>query len=281
MPPGSRDGKGERQERQERQPAPSAIGQTTQQPGQDQDVPPSGKDSGHGKGSLVGIWTGLQHYRKLFLAAATAIIVLYLIVTFIMIKTVYSYRIYVVGYAGIFPVRYGIFIVGIMIGALYLICRILEVKKYQSSVQWGTEIVRCIFAGYLGGLLYTVATPECAWESFSFWFTEGGRQLRYGEWKGLISLRLFEWLSMAPGQSLISDLLLFGPLGFFLSFTAKGSSKYKALLTVGLLPIAIGFIQLLFWHFFAVDTLPIIYIGILTGYLAAVGVKALAYLLKK
>ena len=173
----------------------------------------------------------------------------------------------------------------LLVGAGYAVYRWLKIKRQKLSVSWFSEIMRWLFVCYLTGLVNLVLVPGNLWGSIWYSLRVGAAEIEFDQpFSGgfnlvptvvkclMGELTLGNWVK----EMLVGNLLMFLPMGFFLPFVSERVDRRTIWKLAVILPIAIEIIQLVIGRSFDVDDLLLNFAGIVTGYFAAVGVKALA-----
>ena len=171
-----------------------------------------------------------------------------------------------------------------LVGVIYAIYRCIRIKKQKISVKWSTEILRWLFVCYLTGLINLTLVPRNFWSNIwaliyigysgsqielfngSFNFTPVIFKIIAGE------LSFGSWVK----TMLTGNLLMFVPMGVFLPLISAKINAKSILKIAIMAPVVIEIIQPIMGRSFDVDDLILNFIGIIAGYLIAVGIKNLS-----
>lgn len=173
----------------------------------------------------------------------------------------------------------------LLVGAGYAVYRYRKIKRQKLSVSWFSEIMRWLFVCYLTGLVNLVLVPGNLWGSIWYSLRVGAAEIEFDlPFSGGVNLMptvvkcLMGELTVGSWvrEMLAGNLLMFLPMGFFLPFVSERIDRRGILKLAVLIPVVIEVIQLVIGRSFDVDDLLLNFVGILLGYYAAVGVKALA-----
>jgi len=179
--------------------------------------------------------------------------------------------------------------VTILVGIIYAVYRYFKIKKQRIPVSLGSEIVRWLFVCYLTGLCYLLFAPRTV-------FTELYRYILFGyvDWGAAGSLAdslhfftfefnlvptVFLWLNgeITIGSwvksMLIGNLLMFIPMGIFLSLIFKKINNRNIFKIAILIPVVVEIVQPVVGRSFDVDDIIMNFLGILIGYFMCLGVK--------
>lgn len=170
-----------------------------------------------------------------------------------------------------------------LVGVIYAIYRYIRIKKEKISVKWGAEILRWLFVCYLTGLINLTLVPRNLWSNIwaliyigysgseielfngSFNFTPIIFKIIAGE------LSFGSWVK----TMLTGNLLMMVPMGVFLPLISAKINAKSILKIAIMVPVVIEIIQPIMGRSFDVDDLILNFIGIIVGYLIAVGIKTL------
>lgn len=171
----------------------------------------------------------------------------------------------------------------VILGASYIILRIIYLKKKQIPIKWGLEIIRTLFVCYLTGLINLVLVPRnlwsCIWADIfigysgseiglfdgSFNFTPIVFKIISGE------VTLGSWVK----TMLAGNLLMFIPMGFFIPLVTNKVDFKKILKVAVVIPIIIEVIQPIVGRSFDIDDIILNFAGIMMGYLCVACIKIL------
>lgn len=140
------------------------------------------------------------------------------------------------------------------VGIVYLIIRVVIVKRNKLKVEWLKEIKKLLFTCYLTGLISLVVLPANFWLSFF----DG---LLLGRWDEMLPIFSFGGFNLVPSlikalsgeltigswvkTMLIGNIAMFLPLGFFLPFVTERVNRKN----IFVVAIAVPFIvELLQWY---------------------------------
>lgn len=166
-----------------------------------------------------------------------------------------------------------------LVGIIYAVYRCIRIKKDNMSAAWRTEIMRWLFVCYLTGLINLVLVPENFWSNIWFYFRNGyGTGNDLGWFVGSINLvpTLIKYikgevlLGSWVRQMIVGNILMFIPMGFFLTFVStkiNGRSIWKYAIVI---PVIVEVIQPTAGRSFDIDDLICNIIGILVGFCIAV-----------
>ena len=173
----------------------------------------------------------------------------------------------------------------LLVGAGYAIYRYSKIKRQKLSVSRFSEVMRWLFVCYLTGLVNLVLVPSNLWGSIWYSLRVGAIEIEFDQpFSGgfnlvptlikclMGELTLGSWVK----EMLAGNLLMFLPMGFFLPFVSSRLDRRGILKLAVIVPIAIEIVQLIIGRSFDIDDLLLNFAGIVIGYYAAVGVKALA-----
>lgn len=162
-----------------------------------------------------------------------------------------------------------------IVGIIYVIIRVVHVKRDMLKVEWLKEIVKLLFACYLTGLISLVVLPANFWLSFfdgvflGWWeelspiFSFGGFNLVPSLIKALSGeLTIGSWVK----TMLIGNIVMFLPLGFFLPFVTERVNRKNIFAVSIAVPFVAELLQIVFGRSFDVDDLICNFIGIVVGF---------------
>ena len=168
----------------------------------------------------------------------------------------------------------------IIVGIIYVIYRIIKIKKNKSLVNYFDEIVKFIFVCYLTGLINLVLVPSNLWSHFWFYIKTG---YPTGDSLGLFSgsfnfvPSLYKYLiksELSIGtwvrDMLIGNMLMFIPMGILLPLVFKKTNKKNIFIISILITLSIEILQPIIGRSFDIDDIIMNFIGIIIGYLIVV-----------
>ena len=161
-----------------------------------------------------------------------------------------------------------------VIGIIYVIIRVVIIKRNKLRVEWLQEIMKLLFVCYLTGLISLVILPANFWLSFfdgvflCWWeemlpiFSFGGFNLVPSFIKVLSDeLTIGSWVK----TMLIGNVAMFLPLGFFLPFVTERVNRKNIFVVSIAVPLAVELLQIIFGRSFDIDDLICNFIGIIVG----------------
>ena len=170
----------------------------------------------------------------------------------------------------------------VVAGIVYIIFRIVFLKRKKCHIAWLSELMRLLFVCYLTGLCSLVILPANFWLHFfdgiffGWWeYMEGF--FRLGE-VNLIPTAVkyvsgeFILGSWVKGM-IVGNIVMFLPLGFFLPFITEKRSRKSVFAIAIIVPIIVELLQLIVGRSFDVDDLICNFLGILIGFFIADGIK--------
>ena len=117
-----------------------------------------------------------------------------------------------------------------LVGVIYLVIRLIHLKKKECHIKWLSEILRLIFVCYLTGLISLIVLPANFWlyvydGLFLGWWDELGQIFHLGDLNLIPSvvkclngeLSIGSWVK----TMLIGNIAMFIPLGFCLCVIKK------------------------------------------------------------
>lgn len=163
----------------------------------------------------------------------------------------------------------------ILVGVVYIVWRLVFLKRERRRVPWFPELMRLLFVCYLTGLCSLVILPANFWLHvfdgvFFGWWENLGGFFRLGEVNLVPSLVrclsgeliLGSWVK----EMLVGNVAMFLPFGFFLPLSTERLSGKRALVAAALVPVAVELLQLTVGRSFDVDDLICNFLGIAIGY---------------
>ncbi len=168
------------------------------------------------------------------------------------------------------------------VGIVYLIIRVVTVKRNKLKVEWLKEIMKLLFTCYLTGLISLVVLPAnfwlsffdgillCRWDEMLPIFSFGGFNLVPSLIKALSGeLTISSWVK----TMLIGNIAMFLPLGFFLPFVTERVNRKNIFVVAIAVPFIVELLQMVFGRSFDIDDLICIFIGIVVGFFIANVIK--------
>lgn len=168
-------------------------------------------------------------------------------------------------------------------GIVYIVLRLMLLKRENRRIVWFPEIMRLLFVCYLTGLCSLVVLPANFWLHvfdgiFFGWWENLGGFFRLGE-VNLVptmvkcltgELTLGSWMK----EMLVGNVAMFLPFGLFLPIVTEGLSRKQALAAAVIVPLVVELFQLIVGRSFDVDDLICNFLGIAAGCLIAGAAKA-------
>lgn len=168
------------------------------------------------------------------------------------------------------------------VGIVYLIIRVVTVKRNKLKVEWLKEIRKLLFTCYLTGLISLVVLPAnfwlsffdgillCRWDEMLPIFSFGGFNLVPSLIKALSGeLTIGSWAK----TMLIGNIAMFLPLGFFLPFVTERVNRKNIFVVAIAVPFIVELLQMVFGRSFDIDDLICNFIGIVVGFFIAYIIK--------
>lgn len=168
------------------------------------------------------------------------------------------------------------------VGIVYLIIRVVTVKRNKLKVEWLKEIKKLLFTCYLTGLISLVVLPAnfwlsffdgillCRWDEMLPIFSFGGFNLVPSLIKALSGeLTIGSWVK----TMLIGNIAMFLPLGFFLPFVTERVNRKNIFVVAIAVPFIVELLQMVFGRSFDIDDLICNFIGIVVGFFIAYIIK--------
>lgn len=168
------------------------------------------------------------------------------------------------------------------VGIVYLIIRVVTVKRNKLKVEWLKEIMKLLFTCYLTGLISLVVLPAnfwlsffdgillCRWDEMLPIFSFGGFNLVPSLIKALSGeLTIGSWAK----TMLIGNIAMFLPLGFFLPFVTERVNRKNIFVVAIAVPFIVELLQMVFGRSFDIDDLICNFIGIVVGFFIAYIIK--------
>ncbi len=169
-----------------------------------------------------------------------------------------------------------------VVGIIYVIIRVVIIKRNNLTVEWLKEIMRLLFSCYLTGLISLVVLPANFWLDFfdgvflGWWdemlpiFSFGGFNLVPSLIKALSGeLTIGSWVK----TMLIGNIAMFLPLGFFLPFVTERVNRKNIFVVSIAVPFIVELLQMIFGRSFDVDDLICNFIGIVAGFFIGFAIK--------
>lgn len=168
------------------------------------------------------------------------------------------------------------------VGIVYLIIRVVTVKRNKFKVEWLKEIMKLLFTCYLTGLISLVVLPANFWLSFF----DG---ILLGRWDEMLPIFSFGGFNLVPSlikalsgeltigswvkTMLIGNIAMFLPLGFFLPFVTERVNRKNIFVVAIAVPFIVELLQMVFGRSFDIDDLICNFIGIVVGFFIAYVIK--------
>lgn len=181
---------------------------------------------------------------------------------------------------------YGYFLqalpITIIIGSLYILLRMIYLRKQKRQIAWGRETIRLLFVCYLIGLCSLVILPANFWlRVYDAIFFGGWENIGPLFRKGSISLTPILVLYLSGNsdlsvwdiEMLIGNIVMFIPFGLFLSLIVKKLNRQKAIIVAVLIPFVVELLQLVLGRSFDIDDLICNFLGIVVGFFIAFRIK--------
>ena len=169
-----------------------------------------------------------------------------------------------------------------VVGIIYVIIRVVIIKRNNLTIEWLKEIMRLLFSCYLTGLISLVVLPANFWLSFfdgillGWWdemlpiFSFGGFNLVPSLIKALSGeLTIGSWVK----TMLIGNIAMFLPLGFFLPFVTERVNRKNIFVVAIAVPFIVELLQMVFGRSFDIDDLICNFIGIVAGFFIGFAIK--------
>ncbi len=179
--------------------------------------------------------------------------------------------------------------VALIVGLVYAVARTIWLKRQRVQINWKSEAVRWLFACYLTGLCSLIVLPANFWlyiydGVFYGWWDQLGSVFQLGEcnfvpaivgcFNGTIALG--SWVK----QMLVGNIAMLVPFGFFSAFIFERFRGKVAFAIAVIVPIIMETLQLIFGRNFDVDDIICNFLGIVLGFLMALGVKKIVELIR-
>ena len=168
------------------------------------------------------------------------------------------------------------------VGIVYLIIRVVTVKRNKLKVEWLKEIMKLLFTCYLTGLISLVVLPANFWLSFFDgiflgWWDEMLPIFSFGEFNLVPSfikalsgeLTIGSWVK----TMLIGNIAMFLPMGFFLPFVTEKINRKNIFVVAIAVPFIVELLQMVFGRSFDIDDLICNFIGIAVGFFIGFAIK--------
>ena len=170
----------------------------------------------------------------------------------------------------------------LIVGLIYVISRVVFIKKNKFKVIWMNEIMKLLFVCYLTGLISLVILPS------NFWllFFDG---VFLGWWDALFPIFRFGGYNLVPSlikamsgdlvigswvkTMLIWNIAMFLPLGFLLPFVIEKVNRKNIFTAAIVVPLGVEIFQLIFGRSFDVDDLICNFIGIVVGFFVGITIR--------
>lgn len=168
------------------------------------------------------------------------------------------------------------------VGIVYLIIRMVTVKRNKLKVEWLKEIMKLLFTCYLTGLISLVVLPANFWLSFF----DG---IFLGWWDEMLPIFSFDEFNLVPSfikalsgeltigswvkTMLIGNIAMFLPMGFFLPFVTEKINRKNIFVVAIAVPFIVELLQMVFGRSFDIDDLICNFIGIAVGFFIGFAIK--------
>ncbi len=169
-----------------------------------------------------------------------------------------------------------------VVGIIYVIIRVVIIKRNNLTVEWLKEIMKLLFTCYLTGLISLVILPANFWLDFfdgvflGWWdemlpiFSFGGFNLVPSLIKALSGeFTIGSWVK----TMLIGNIAMFLPLGFFLPFVTERVNRKNIFVVAIAVPFIVELLQMVFGRSFDIDDLICNFIGIVAGFFIGFAIK--------
>lgn len=169
-----------------------------------------------------------------------------------------------------------------VVGIIYVIIRVVIIKRNNLTIEWLKEIMRLLFSCYLTGLISLVVLPANFWLDFF----DG---VFLGWWDEMLPLFSFSGFNLVPSfikalsgelnigswvkTMLIGNIAMFLPLGFFLPFITERVNKKNIFVVAIAVPFIVELLQMVFGRSFDIDDLICNFIGIVAGFFIGFAIK--------
>lgn len=166
----------------------------------------------------------------------------------------------------------------VVLGASYLILRLIYLQKKQIPIKWSLEIVRTLFICYLTGLANLILVPRNFWSGIwaNIFVGYSGSEIELFDGTFNFTPIVFKVISgeLTLGSwvktMLAGNFLMFIPMGFFLPLAASKMDFKKILKIAIVVPIIVEIIQPIVGRSFDIDDIILNFAGIMIGYLFVV-----------
>ena len=166
----------------------------------------------------------------------------------------------------------------IVVGIVYLILRLVFLKRKNRRIVWFSEIMRLLFVCYLTGLCSLVILPANFWLSFF-------DAIFFGWWEDIAVFFDFGEINLIPTivkclsgdyslgscvkEMIVGNLIMFMPFGFFLPFVVEKLNRRNAFMISIVVPLVVESLQLFVGRSFDIDDLICNFLGIIIGFIIA------------
>ena len=170
----------------------------------------------------------------------------------------------------------------IVVGIVYLILRLVFLKRKNRHIAWFSEIMRLLFVCYLTGLCSLVILPANFWLSFFDaiffgWREDMGAFFDFGEINLIPTIvkclsgdySLGSWVK----EMLVGNIIMFMPFGFFLPFVVENLNRRNAFMIFLVVPFVVESLQLFVGRSLDIDDLICNFLGIIIGFIIAGMIK--------
>ncbi len=172
--------------------------------------------------------------------------------------------------------------VALIVGIAYAVVRVVWLKRQRIQIDWKSEVVRWLFACYLTGLCSLVVLPANFWlyiydGIFYGWWDQLGSVFQLGEFNFIPAIvRYFNGtitLGSWVKQMLVGNIAMLVPFGLFSMVISEKCTGKKAFAIAVIMPIIMEMLQLIFGRSFDIDDIICNFLGIVLGFLIALGIK--------
>lgn len=170
----------------------------------------------------------------------------------------------------------------IVVGIVYVVFRLLSLKQNRCRIIWWSEVMRLLFVCYLTGLCSLVILPA----NFFLHFFDG---VFFGWWEYMGAFFSLGEINLVPTivkclngefalggwmkEMIIGNVVMFMPFGFFIPFITEKLNRKNFFAIAIMVPLIVESIQLIVGRSFDVDDLICNFLGIIFGFLIAIGIK--------
>ena len=156
------------------------------------------------------------------------------------------------------------------VGIVYLIIRVVTVKRNKLKVEWLKEIMKLLFLPANFWLSFFDGILLGWWDEMLPIFSFGGFNLVPSLIKALSGeLTIGSWVK----TMLIGNIAMFLPFGFFLPFVTERVDRKNIFVVAIAVPFIVELLQMVFGRSFDIDDLICNFIGIVVGFFIAYVIK--------